>query len=193
MGVTSCGNYMHAGTLSSFMLHTISHQRAALSSDASWGHQCLEKHALQNVILPSYCTESSIIPHELNCTCTSSLKTGFCVLEGLLPVQQRRHQELMEALLGGERSDPAALFGSPQSVSPDTGTVQHLYYKPVPLFHCSSALRCAFSCTVLHAACLVKLSVSRIDRLVHSLKLACDSLETLTPPVPAMPDLHYGT
>lgn len=145
MGMTRCGNNMHACTLSSFMLH-----------------QCLEKHALQsqNVILPSYCTESSIIPHEMNCTCTSSLKTGFCVLEGLLPVQQRRHQELMEALLGGERSDPAALFGSPQSVSPDTGTVQHLYYKPVPLFHCSSALRrafelyCAACCMPSEAFCI---------------------------------------
>ena len=140
MGMTSCGNYMHAGTLSSFVLHTVYHQHVALSPDASWGHQHLEKHVLQSqiVILPSYRKESSIIPHEVHVHI--SLKKGFCVLEGLLPVQQRRHQELMEALLGGERSDPAALFGSPQSVSPDTGTVQHLYYKPVPLFHCSSAL-----------------------------------------------------
>ncbi|KAL0053901.1 hypothetical protein WJX82_000859 [Trebouxia sp. C0006] len=36
---------------------------------------------------------------------------------GLLPVRRRRHQVLMDALVGGERSDPASLFGSPRSSS----------------------------------------------------------------------------
>ncbi len=44
---------------------------------------------------------------------------------GLLPVRRRRHQVLMDALVGGERSDPASLFGSPrsssQSPSPERG------------------------------------------------------------------------
>jgi len=44
---------------------------------------------------------------------------------GLLPVRRRRHQVLMDALVGGERSDPASLFGSPrsssQSSSPERG------------------------------------------------------------------------
>ena len=44
---------------------------------------------------------------------------------GVLPVRRRRHQVLMDALVGGERSDPASLFGSPrsssQSPSPERG------------------------------------------------------------------------
>ncbi len=44
---------------------------------------------------------------------------------GLLPVRRRRHQVLMDALVGGEKSDPASLFGSPrsssQSPSPERG------------------------------------------------------------------------
>ncbi|KAL3156762.1 hypothetical protein ABBQ38_001037 [Trebouxia sp. C0009 RCD-2024] len=43
---------------------------------------------------------------------------------GLLPVKQQRHQELMNALVGGESSDPDALFGTPHSSSSTAGKRQ---------------------------------------------------------------------
>ncbi|DBB13964.1 TPA: hypothetical protein ACH3X3_000941 [Trebouxia sp. C0006] len=55
---------------------------------------------------------------------------------GLLPVRRRRHQVLMDALVGGERSDPASLFGSPrsssQSSSPERETWRPHRRFPVP-------------------------------------------------------------
>ncbi|DBA96507.1 hypothetical protein WJX77_007106 [Trebouxia sp. C0004] len=55
---------------------------------------------------------------------------------GLLPVRRRRHQVLMDALVGGERSDPASLFGSPrsssQSSSPERDTRRPHRRFPVP-------------------------------------------------------------
>ena len=44
------------------------------------------------------------------------------VVTGLLPVRQQRHQELMNALVGGDSSDPDVLFGTPQSPYATAGT-----------------------------------------------------------------------
>lgn len=49
-------------------------------------------------------------------------KQGSWNGSGLLPVRQQRHRDLMNALVGGESSDPDALFGTPQAASNPAGT-----------------------------------------------------------------------
>lgn len=84
---------------------------------------------------------------------------------GLLPVRQRRHQVLMDALVGGERSDPASLFGSPrtssQSPSPERGE---------ECYHVSQQTHCLHICFQFSSWFIVRTkSRSRLCRVSGTL------------------------